>query len=197
MPPAGLVKKRLMLAISDFMSWLRCYAIEKGSAIMKVLCKCGGFYLTEGMACPVCGHELTPMDCLKHMAAQTEHRKTARKKSWERCCFYESKEAEAAAMSEYRQKKREEKFEDQWPVSAVLISTEYGQNALKVATRGLIGSAIAGFAGAFTGVSSVPSKPKKATFSVKYASGRTGTETVDVGSMRYRQLVSVLDDYLR
>ena len=153
---------------------------------MKVLCKCGGFYLSEGMTCPVCGHELTPIDCLMHFAAQTEHRKTARSKAWESYSFYESKEA---AMEEYRYKK----VEDRWPVAAELISVEYGQSAAKVVARGLIGSAIAGFLGACAGVSSVPSKPKKATFRVKYASGRTGTETVDVRGPRFRQLRVLCD----
>ena len=86
------------------------------------------------------------------------------------------------------------KAENQRPVSAVLISIEYRQSTMEALGRAAIGDWLYGDIGAIVGAATTPEKAKKATFRVKYASGRTGTETVAVGSSRFNQLSALLDD---
>lgn len=104
---------------------------------------------------------------------------------------YERKRIE----EERKQKEWERKLYDNWPVSAVVVSA---QDKLK--TKGGLGSAvvggiIAGPVGAVVGAS-VGKKTvvtgQKVTFSVKYKSGRTGIETVEVGSERFERLSALL-----
>ena len=158
---------------------------------MKVLCKCGAFYLSEGMRCPVCGYELTARDRYNYEKAQKEYRKSSRSKGWERCNFYESKEIEKGAMAEYKRARRMEKEADQWPVSVELISVEYRQSILEGIGRAAIGDWLFGDIGAFVGAASTPHKAKKATFRVKYASGRIGREKVEIGTRRFRELAAL------
>ena len=84
------------------------------------------------------------------------------------------------------------KEELQRPVSAVLISTTTHRSALGTVTRAVFGGAILGPVGAIGGAASGTSKPTHATFSVKYASGRTATETVPVNSKRFNELSALL-----
>ena len=84
--------------------------------------------------------------------------------------------------------------ENNRPVSAVLISVEYRQSILEGIGRAMVGDMLFGDVGAVIGAASTPSEAKRATFSVKYATGRTGTETVDVGSRRFSELAELLHD---
>ena len=89
---------------------------------------------------------------------------------------------------------------DNTPVSAMLISTQdrkkTSKSAVSAAGRAMIGGALLGPVGALAGAASTGGKTKvvgqKATFSVKYASGRVGTETVEVGSTRFNELATLL-----
>lgn len=76
---------------------------------------------------------------------------------------------------------------DRTPVSAVLIGTSTSKG--RATKRGLLGVLAFGTVGA---LAAAVGEDDLATFSVKYKSGRTGTETVKIGSLRYRQLSAVL-----
>lgn len=88
---------------------------------------------------------------------------------------------------------------DNDPVAARLINTngnfETKPSFFRAATRGVIGGALAGPAGFALGVATTKAKTKatgcSATFIVDYASGRRGTETVEVGSARYEKLIAL------
>ena len=92
------------------------------------------------------------------------------------------------------------KADDHRAVSAVLISTldetRSKKSAVGAAGRAVVGGALLGPVGALAGAATTKSNTKvvgqKATFSVKYASGRTGTETVDVRSKRFNELSALL-----
>ena len=88
---------------------------------------------------------------------------------------------------------REREARDRKPVSAVLISTNSKVKTGSALGRAVIGDMLMGVVGAFIGASTASSK-NTATFSVKYASGRTGVETVDVKSARFRELSALLHD---
>lgn len=87
-------------------------------------------------------------------------------------------------------------YDDNRAVSAVLISTQDETKTKKSAGRAIVGGALFGPAGAVVGAATAKEKTKvvgqKAVFSVKYASGRTGTETVEVGSERFEALAKLL-----
>ena len=83
-----------------------------------------------------------------------------------------------------------EEFERK-PVSAVLISTNSKRKTGSAVGRAVIGDMLFGIVGAFIGAVTASSK-ETATFSVKYATGRTGVETVNVNSVRFRELCAVL-----
>lgn len=87
---------------------------------------------------------------------------------------------------------------DKTPVSCVLISVQdkQGKSVMGAAGRALLGGALFGTAGAFLGAVTVGSttKAQTAIFSVKYESGRKGTETVQVGSKRFEELAKLLVD---
>ena len=80
------------------------------------------------------------------------------------------------------------------PVSAELISVEYRQSLIEGLGRAAVGDWLFGDIGAFVGAASTPCEPKRATFSVKYAAGHVGTETVDIGSRRFNELSALLHD---
>ena len=101
----------------------------------------------------------------------------------------EQGEAELAKM---RAAERARKADDRKAVSAVLISTDSRKSGASAAGRAVVGGALLGPVGAIAGAASGTSKTKRATFSVKYASGRTATETVDVGSKRFNELSALL-----
>lgn len=112
--------------------------------------------------------------------------------------------AEKQAAREARWQKEKEKQElyrrlrqqDKQPVSATLICVQdtTGKNVLGTAVRGLVGGMSLGTFGAAVGITSARREvvAQSATFAVKYKSGRTGTETVDVGSKRFEELAQFL-----
>lgn len=83
------------------------------------------------------------------------------------------------------------------PVYAALVSieseSESGKNEARLMTSALIGAALLGSVGAAIGASKALKKEKeaKATFSVVYEAGNTGSETVKVGSSRYNHLMAL------
>lgn len=105
-------------------------------------------------------------------------------------------------LNKMREVQEEQNRKDHNPVSAVLISstakTITTKSALNATGRAVVGSMLAGPAGAIIGAATTKSKTKSteqsATFSVKYESGRTGTETVRIGSQRFNELASLLHE---
>ncbi len=77
-------------------------------------------------------------------------------------------------------------------VSVVLISTNSKKSSADAAGRAFVGGALLGPVGAIAGAATGTSKATTATFSVKYASGRTAVETVNIGSNRFRELSAFL-----
>lgn len=70
-------------------------------------------------------------------------------------------------------------------VAANLLRVDYERSAFK----GFVGYLLFGAVGCLIGIKA----KKKATFSVRYATGHTGLETVVVDSFRYRKLMSLGD----
>ena len=156
---------------------------------MKVLCKCGKFYLSEGMSCPVCGHALTVTEAADALEAQEAYQRGAKERQRKGMSEWPK---DKAVKEELRRREQERKDADKRPVSAVLIGTADHRSALGTVTRAMVGGAFFGIAGALGGAASGTSQVTHATFSVMYASGRTGTETVKVGSQRFRELSALL-----
>ena len=105
----------------------------------------------------------------------------ARQKAWER--------------RHIEEKERQQKLRDNWPVSAVIVTTQDKTKNKSGLGSAVVGGMIAGPVGAVVGAS-VGKKTvvtgQTVTFSVKYQSGRTGIETVEVGSERFIFLSSLL-----
>ena len=105
----------------------------------------------------------------------------ARQKAWER--------------RHIEEKERQQKIRDNWPVSAVIVTTQDKTKNKSGLGSAVVGGMIAGPIGAVVGAS-VGKKTvvtgQMVTFSVKYQSGRTGIETVEVGSERFNFLSSLL-----
>ena len=97
-----------------------------------------------------------------------------------------------AELEKLRASERARKADDRRAVSAVLISTDNKKSAIGSVGRAAIGGTLFGPVGAIAGAASGTSKARKATFSVKYASGRTATETVPIGSKRFNELSALL-----
>lgn len=93
------------------------------------------------------------------------------------------------------EKERQQKLRDNWPVSAVIVTTQDKTKNKSGLGSAVVGGMIAGPVGAVVGAS-VGKKTvvtgQTVTFSVKYQSGRTGIETVEVGSERFNFLSSLL-----
>lgn len=126
-------------------------------------------------------------------ARKDELREQHRKKREE----YNSPENKAKREEQHRialEYERKRKIADRTVISAVLISTNNKKSAAGAAGRAVVGGALLGPVGAIAGAASGSSKATKATFSVKYASGRTATETVDIHSKRFRELSALLHD---
>ena len=77
-------------------------------------------------------------------------------------------------------------------MSAVLISTNSKKSGVNAAGRAIVGGTLLGPVGAIAGAATGSSKATSATFSVKYASGRVATETVPIGSQRFKELSALL-----
>jgi len=112
------------------------------------------------------------------------------------------REEQKAAKAKLREEKSREwaikmkkEREDHTPVAAVVVTAQD-----KLSTSGglggaVVGGLIAGPVGAVVGASAGKKTEvtgQKVTFSVKYASGRTGIETVDVKSKRFKELSALL-----
>lgn len=108
----------------------------------------------------------------------------------------EQAKAEKRRIEEERKlKERQQKLVDNWPVSAVIVTTQDKTKNKSGLGSAVVGHMIAGPVGAVVGAS-VGKKTvvtgQTVTFSVKYQSGRTGIETVEVGSERFNFLSSLL-----
>ena len=110
----------------------------------------------------------------------------------------ELKAAKAAKKAEKQREwalKMKQEREDHTPVAAVVVTAQD-----KLSTSGglggaVVGGLVAGPLGAVVGASAGKKTEvtgQKVTFSVKYASGRTGIETVDVKSKRFKELSALL-----
>lgn len=108
----------------------------------------------------------------------------------------EQAKAEKRRIEEERKlKERQQKLRDNWPVSAVIVTTQDKTKNKSGLGSAVVGGMIADPVGAVVGAS-VGKKTvvtgQTVTFSVKYQSGRTGIETVEVGSERFNFLSSLL-----
>lgn len=114
--------------------------------------------------------------------------KERKQKEWENLCKKFENERKAEKKAERKKRKT--------PISAVLITTkdERAKGAISTATRGVVGGLLFGPFGAAVGMVSGREKmlSQKAIFSVRYADGHTGTETVEVGSKRFEELSVLL-----
>lgn len=130
-----------------------------------------------------------------------EKRKAAEEKSRQE---YEKWRAEAPLRKEKRKleahRKQMEYHDDHLPVAAVLVTTkthtETSKGAIGTAARTLVGGALFGTFGAAVGLASGRAETRtvsqEVTFSVRYASGRTGIETVQTDSKRFKELARLL-----
>ena len=102
---------------------------------------------------------------------------------------------QAKKMAEEMSKKiRNDQIKDQTPVEATLLFTKNKYGSGSVLGMAAIGLAIGGPLCAAYGASKGAAQRivgHEATFKVKYASGRIGTETVDTNSVRFDQLVKL------
>lgn len=79
---------------------------------------------------------------------------------------------------------------DSTPVAAVLVATDEYKRPSRL-TYTAIGGLMAGPVGVALGAHL---GKKTATFSVRYASGRTGVETVDLNSVRFKKLSALCEE---
>lgn len=104
------------------------------------------------------------------------------------------------ARAERRALANKRRIDDTWPIEAILISiheqSARKKNGASVAGRAIVGGILAGSAGFALGAATAMNKnfsvEDYATFYVKYKSGRSGTETVRVGSARFDELVKLI-----
>ena len=158
--------------------------------------KCGKYYPDEKKACPDCGYVMSKAErkeYIKDLRLRVKERERLdrdKRKQPKTPKEIESERRYRELCKGYAKERKAEKAEGKRPVSAVLISTEMKKSG--TFGRALVGGALFGIAGSIAGAASGTSKATKATFSVKYASGRTGTETVDIGSRRFKELSALL-----
>ena len=150
--------------------------------------KCDELLPLDAKFCPNCGADVTNMKFSMRsnlrgakLAAQEEVKKHNEK--------YESERKYQELCKKYAQERKEA---DKTIVSAVLISAQNKKSGASALGRAVVGGALLGPVGAIAGASTGKSYAKSATFSVKYASGRTSTETVSVDSKRFKELSSYL-----
>lgn len=116
-------------------------------------------------------------------------------------CQKKNRGAKKKEVSELKLRERRFKEMDNTPIEATLISTQdktkTKKSAVAATGRAVVGGVLLGPAGAVIGAATTGSKTKvtgqKATFFVKYKSGRTGTETVDINSARFRELAAIME----
>lgn len=137
---------------------------------------------------------------IRRLTMSKEKLQEEREAAAERVAKWNAKAEEAKKKQEADRKYRElckkyadeRKVADKKAVSAVLISTDSKKSGVSAAGRAVVGGALLGPVGAIAGAASGTSKATKATFSVKYASGRVATEIVYVNSSRFRELSALL-----
>lgn len=148
--------------------------------------KCGKALERKANFCMVCGAKVGPR-------VETKQCNYCR-------CFYLKSEKKCPACKIKKDKEKALREQDWEPVSAVLVATqaltETKKSAIGAAGRAVVGGALLGPIGALAGAATTRSKTsvvgQSATFSVKYASGRVGTETVYVGGERFNELAALL-----
>ena len=168
-------------------------------------CPCGKYYLERDTVCPFCGYKLSKAEWkehLKELKVQRKEEKRQKVREDNAAFMARAKEKQEQGKLDFEKKKAEmnavfaadkkRKADDKRAVSAVLIGTAGGKSAVGTAGRAVVGGALLGPIGAIAGAASGKSKTTRATFSVKYASGRTGTETVDIGTKRFNELSALL-----
>ncbi|MGM9662480.1 MAG: hypothetical protein ACI3WR_05255 [Oscillospiraceae bacterium] len=161
-------------------------ALGEGSPGYRTACVAGQACCFAALGCWI-AHMMTTKE--QRTAKKTERRAARQKVRAERAAARERRRA-AQAETERAQ------ADDRRPVKAALLSTRdrYGKSVAGTAARTLLGGALFGTFGAAMGLTTARSElvGQKAVFSVKYASGRTGTETVEVGSKRFEELARLL-----
>lgn len=122
--------------------------------------------------------------------ATQKAQRSAEAEEWLRKC----EEAREANRLE-RERKNMERIRDNTPVAAVVVTAQDKTRTSSGLGSAVVGGMIAGPVGAIVGASAGKKTEitgQKVTFSVKYQSGRTGIETVDVNSKRFKQLSALL-----
>ena len=130
-------------------------------------------------------------------------RKEERRKRREEYHSPEQREKRAmAAMAaknrslELKASREQDKALDKKPIKATVVTTKNRtkKSILSATGRGLAGGLIAGPIGAVIGGATASSfvAGQEVTFAIEYASGRKGTETVEVGSRRFEEIAKVL-----
>ena len=157
--------------------------------------KCGKYYPDEKKVCPECGYVMTREERKAYKAELKVRMEEMRRKDKEKRKQPKTPE-EIESERRYREickgYAQERKTNDKTAVSAVLISTDSKKSSVGAFGRAVVGGALFGAVGAVAGAVSGSSKATKATFSVKYASGRTATETVVIGGQRFNELSALL-----
>ena len=169
-------------------------------AVIAVTFVLGLFFFPVALICIFACITLPIYLIVRRLAMSKEDLQKEREAAAERVAKWNAKAEEAKKKQEADRKYRElckkyadeRKAADKKAVSAVLISTDSKKSGVSAAGRAVVGGALLGPVGAIAGAASGTSKATKATFSVKYASGRVATETVDVNSSRFRELSALL-----
>jgi len=129
---------------------------------------------------------------IRRLTMPKEELKKIREENAARVAKWNSKAEQEQGRIEFekmRAAEKKRKEDDRRAVSAVLITTNSKKSGVG---RAVVGGALFGPVGAVAGAVTGSSKATKATFSVKYASGRTGTETVAIGGQRFNELSALL-----
>ena len=94
-----------------------------------------------------------------------------------------------------RERRARERIRDNTPVAAVVVAAQDKTKTSGGLGSAVVGGMIAGPVGAVVGASlgkKTTVTGQKVTFSVRYESGRTGVETVEVNSKRFKELSALL-----
>lgn len=144
--------------------------------------KCNNYFPANEPCCPYCGCVVT----------KEEHKAAQKRKKQE----LSQRRPDSKLKAEIAQLKAD----DHRVVSAVLLTTdkvtETHKGTIGTAARTLVGGALFGVFGAAVGLASGRAKTRTvsqtATFAVRYASGRTATEKVDINSRRFKELMEFI-----
>ena len=149
-------------------------------------CKyCGQYYPDKEKNCPWCGNSMNRAERKASKRLSEENARTI------------SCEEEIRGWKAFGAVNPKHPIARRQPVEAVLIGTHAEYRTKSGIGRGLLGWVLFGELGGFLGVASASRESKvrriTATFAVKYASGKIGSETVAVGSRRYEELIELGD----